>query len=360
MKFKILLLLLFITLQNYSQISVGPTHVGKSKKFKKDVLEKFKNTETIFLLSNVYDKEIYEQILKSSWTVTPYRIIEHEEFNLNDYLSDKYSIAEISGYIKSQKSEYGGGTIVSLYTFFDIKMYDNGPIKEQRNKLTAKKWEKKKKKIFAQNSFRIARFYLYPKDDFFEIAVPYSGKNKNNYEGSRLTIKSPEYMNSVINALYSKEVFFNYKPGLLKNYFQKVNSLIKKEEVYWMYEDDYMPELRNLANKKLYIPSYMTIKYNGWSGKDSEPDEDNILEIFKKYDYQYEIISDKDLSNRIMNNEEFYYLRYVRMNAERFLQVVNSRTGEIIYKNYITGLSYKIKPKHIKDLNSKITKALKK
>lgn len=126
-----------------------------------------------------------------------------------------------------------------------------------------------------------------------------------------------------------------------------------------MYEDDYLPDLKKLATHKLYIPSYMNIKFNGWTGQDSEADDNNIDDIFKKYEYQYEIISDDDLNNRILDNQELYYLRYVRMNAERFLQVVNSKTGEIIYRNYITGLSYKIKSKHIKDLNGDIKKALK-
>ena len=65
------------------------------------------------------------------------------------------------------------------------------------------------------------------------------------------------------------------------------------------------------------------------------------------------------MNNKILNNEELYYLRYVRMNAERFLQVVNSKTGEIIYRNYITGMSYNIKSKDIKELNDKIKKASK-
>lgn len=77
------------------------------------------------------------------------------------------------------------------------------------------------------------------------------------------------------------------------------------------------------------------------------------------YNYKYEVISDEELNNKILNNEELYYLRYVRMNAERFLQVVNSKTGEIIYRNYITGMSYNIKSKDIKELNDKIKKASK-
>ncbi|XKW98112.1 hypothetical protein R8G64_06380 [Tenacibaculum maritimum] len=59
MKLKVLLLLL-ITFQSYSQVSVGRRHVGKSKNLKRSI-RKFKNTETIFLLSNIYEKEVYEK-----------------------------------------------------------------------------------------------------------------------------------------------------------------------------------------------------------------------------------------------------------------------------------------------------------
>jgi len=339
MKLKFIFILFIITSQAFSQISVGPKHIGKPGKFKKGVLEKFKNTETIFLLSKVYDKAEYEKILKDSWDVTPYKIVSAEKFDIEDYLSDKYSIAQLGGFkrIKQMKS---GGTSTSLFTYIDFKIYDSDKIYEKLNKLSPKKRAKKKSDIIDDYSLNIARFYIYPKDDFIRTSLSLD-------------------MDRIVYSLFMEDVFFNYKPGLLKNYFQKVNNLIKKEEVYWMYKDDYLPELKKLKKNKLFIPSYMVIKYNGWTGQDSEENEEGVQKVFKKYDYEYEIIPDDDLSDKIMNNEEFYYLRYVRMNAERFLQVVNSKTGEIIYRNYITGFSYSIKSKHIKDLNSKIIKALK-
>ena len=340
MKIKTILLILLIISQGYSQVSVGSKHIGKSSKFKKGVLEKFKNTETIFLLSNVYDKSVYEKVLNDSWNVTPYKIVDLENFNIEDYLSNKYSIAQLAGYKRIKQMKYGGFSI-SLYTFIDFKIYDSVKIFEKLNKLSPKKRTKKRQGIISAYSSNIARFYIFPKDDFIRISL---------FRG----------MDEIANSFFTGDVFFNYKPGFLKNYFQKINSLIKNEEIYWLYKDDYLPELKKLANNKLYIPSYMAIKYNAWTQKDSKEDDENINEVFKKYDYEYEIIADDELSNKIMKNEELYYLRYVRMNAERFLQVVNSKTGEIIYRNYITGLSYKIKSKHIKDLNSKIIKASKK
>ena len=155
-------------------------------------------------------------------------------------------------------------------------------------------------------------------------------------------------------------LFFNDSPGMLKNYFQKVNQQLEKEQVYWMYGGDYLPEIKNLTSQKLYIPSYMGIKYNAWKGIDGEEDEENIHDLLKKYDYDYEMIEENDLSNKILENEEFYYLRYVRVNAELFLQIINSKTGEIVYRDYMTGMSYRIKGKHISNINSKIKRASKK
>lgn len=340
MRIKVILILLFISFQSFGQVSVGPKHTGKSGKFKKGVLAKFKSTETIFVFSNIYDKETYEELLKDTWTVTPYKIVNIADFDIENYLDEKYSVAQLAGFkrIKQMKS---GGTSTSLFTYVDIRMYDKEAITKKLSKLSEKKKAKKKTKIINENSTKIARFYIYPKDDFISTALG-------------------EKMETIVTSLYTDDVFFNYKPGLLKNYLQKVNNLIEKEEIYWMYEDDYLPELKKLSSNKLYIPSYMTIKYNGWTGQDSEANDENIIKVFKKYENQYEIISDEDLSTKIMNNEDMYYLRYVRMNAERFLQVVHAKTGEILYRNYITGLSYKIKAKHISDLNSRIKKALKK
>ena len=163
-------------------------------------------------------------------------------------------------------------------------------------------------------------------------------------------------MEKVINMLYNKDVFFNYKKGYLKNYFQKLNTLIDDEQTYWMYEEDYTPELKQLQTKKLYIPSYLTVKYNGFTIEDMPNTNAYIDELFNKYTFDYEVISDEELNDKIMQNEELYYLRYVRMNNERFIQIVNSKNGEIVYRNYLTGLSYNIKSKNIKQINDKIKK----
>ena len=330
---------LLFTFQSYSQISIAPRHIGRLSRFENNELSKFKNTETIFVLSSFYSKDVYEKILKESWTVTPFKVVDLEDFEQKDYFSSQYSIVAIGGLTRTVESTKM--STVSTYVYVDFKIYDGENIRKEVGELSSKIGKKKRKKKTAiikyNNTYNIARFYLFPK---------------------KVYVFRDEGIDN--NEIYTDDVFFNYNPGFLKNYFQKINSLIENNESYWMYEKEYLPALKALAKKPLYIPSYISIKYNGVKGENEERDHEYIDAMFKKYDYDYTIISDQELSDKIMKNEEeFYYLRYARENVERFLQVVNSRTGEVVYRDYIAGIGYKIKSKHISSLSSKIKKSTK-
>ncbi len=339
MKLKTLLLFFVLAhLQLFSQISVAPNHQGRAGKFKNNELEKFKKTKTIFVLSNIHEKKVYEDILNSVWTVTPYEIVDIENFNRANYFGSQYSIAELGGFTRTIQMKTGSYT--SLFTYIDFFMYNGKEISEEVQGLSEKKLERKYEDILSEAKIEIARFYVYPKDDFIKTSIS-------------------KKMDEIVNSLFSEDVFFNYSPGLLKNYFQKINNLIESGEKFWMYEFDYLPELKKLAHNTLYVPSYVGIKYNPWKASDGDSELENIEKMFKKYEYDYTVIPDEELNQKIMNNENFYYLRYVRMTAERFLQVVEAKTGEIIFRLYETGLSYKIKPKHIKEISSSIDRALK-
>jgi hypothetical protein len=339
MKIFSFLFLLSLSISGFAQISVGPTYVGKAKNFKKGALEKFKNTETIFILSETLDRYDYLKILEASWTITPYQIVHISDFDIEKYLSDDYSFATLGGTLRTMGK--GMSSYSTLFTFIELKMYDNEKILKKLEKLSPDKKEKKKMEIAEEHLYNFAHIYIYPKDEFIHTSAT---KNIDN----------------IFTSMYLDDVFYNYKPGFLKNYFQKVNDQLENGEEYWLYENDYLPELKKLASETLYIPSYLGIQFSALLAEDSDADHETIEDIFKNYDYNYEIIDDDELSDKIMRGEELYYIRYVRMNAERFLQVVNSKTGEIIYRKYLIGLlSFKIKPKHIKDLSKDISKARK-
>lgn len=333
----LLIALLAISLNSYSQISVGPKHTGTSSSFYNGEFEKFKNTETIFVLSNIYEKETYEKLLNDSWNVTPYRIVNFQEFKIDEYLNDNFSFALIDGHRKVKSSgEFNQYKTVLLYTYIDFVMYDGKKITEELNKIPKQKRIKKKDKILNNNKIHIARIALFASDKLKKSASNINKKKK-----------------SLLWQFNSKNVFLNYSPGLLKNYFQKVNNLIKNEKEFWMYKKDYITELGNLSKSKLYIPKYIE-KYYRRSSLDKKA---KINELLKKYKYEYEVIDDDSLSTNIIAGEKFYYLRFAVNNAERFLQVIDSKTGEIIYRDYISGMSAQLKAKYFKALSSKIKKS---
>lgn len=343
---KIILLLVISFAFNFSkaQISVGPRHVGTSKKFKNDEFKKFKNTETIFVLSNALEKDAYLEILDNVWDVTPYKVINVDDFNKEDYLGN-YSIATINGFTRT-KTMKSGAKVSSLYIYIEFALYDSEKLQADLKKNAGAK-KSKIEKIYKKHKLSVSRIELYPTDEFIITAL-----------------KSDD--DEIVNAIYTKNVFHNYDSGFLQNYFQKVNNLIKNEEIYWMYETDFLPELKTLKNKTLYIPNYLTTKYDALKIKEKKLDELNekekkrINEVYSSYAYKYEIQDDDVLNERILAGEEFYYLRYARINSQKFLHIVNSKTGEVVYRFYTTGFAYNVKAKHIKEINQRIKKALKK
>ena len=104
----------------------------------------------------------------------------------------------------------------------------------------------------------------------------------------------------------------------------------------------------------------ITQRTNAFTAEISDGEDKEVEKLFSKYDYDYEFISTEDLDKAIEENKEFYYLRYARANAERFVQVVNSKTGEVIFREYITGLGYNLKAKNLGYLSDVIAKSAKK
>ncbi|MBP2833578.1 hypothetical protein J8281_15390 [Aquimarina sp. U1-2] len=344
MKIRVLLILVIVVTKTFSQVSVSSKHYGKVGKIDSKTFQRFKNTTTVFVLSKFYDQEAYKAILNEVWTVTPYIIADINNFNIEDYLNDDNSIVHIGAFQK-EITRKSGSISIRRYIYIDFNMYDNEKILDKLKNITSKQKERKFQKILNKYEIPIARFYIYPKGDAWG--------DIDKVINDKIVITKSK--------IYSDDMFYNYNPGFLKNYFQKVNSLIESEQEYWLYDNSYLPELKNLSTTKLFVPSYLDNKINPtFYIPVGDKKEDYISKLFKNYTFEYEVMSEEHISAKILKGEEFYYVRYARMNSERFLEVVNSKTGEIIYRDYITGLSSNLKPKHIEDLKKKISKAIKK
>lgn len=347
------LLLVILSITANSQVSVSKRHTGTAQKIGDKDFEHFYKTTTVFLFSNVYDTSVYEEVLKQSWTVTPYKIVAIDDFDLSNYLDGFYSFVSI-GALKIDRQKSNNLNVLSLYCFFDVYMFNENEKIKELVKLSKKSEMKiKNYNVMVENKINLARFYLYPKAEFidkiYKESISYSRTIKALFSESQPKGEGAK-------ALINEEMFYNYKPGFLVNYFQKVSQLLKDKQTNWMYAKEAKEELADLKTETLYIPEYLNVKYDPWTLRDSDKTEDEKIKLFSKYNYKFQYITDAEINKKILNTEKFYYLRYVRTNAERFLQVINSKTGEIVYSDYITGLSYQLKADHIEDLSDKIKK----
>jgi hypothetical protein len=127
--------------------------------------------------------------------------------------------------------------------------------------------------------------------------------------------------------------------------------LRKNEVVQLKNEIENDIELKNLKNETLYVPSYTMIKYNKFNGNESKSHDEE--DIFEDYKNKYKIVSTEELNNKILSETQpFYYLVYIRSCTQKFINVVNSSTGEIIYSEY-NAISYNMKTKDLRKLYKK-------
>jgi hypothetical protein len=318
MKIKFTLLTLFAAILfnfSYGQVSIGRSSIGPFKDFKKGEYDLIKGKTTVFVVDE-FDLKEFDAMLKPVWKVNKYVIVSREDFQKSSskYITEEYAIWEMNGRVVTSTSSKG---MTTEYLYIYLEYYYPTDIKE-----------KKKKTVFDRNQI---------------AAVFFGGNTEAMWEMIR-TEKFGDF----------QEDLYNYRLGYLKNYFQYVNDNLISEGFSFAYDTDYdKKKIKALAKATLYVPDYFKVRSKlGWSDEDRE----NPDELFKKYTYKYEFISDEDLDKKILNaTEDFYYIMYTRVNGQKFVSVVNGKTGDIIYKDYQT-FSYQVKPKDIGELNSKIKK----
>lgn len=327
-----------LTCITFSQVEVGAKHYGRESPINKEVLEKFKNATTLFVLPDWVSEETYDRLLNEIWTINPYEIITIDDFEIEEMYAENYAFFTIDFHKKNRKNKTGN-SVTALYTYLDLSLYDGAEITKRISKFDDRVKGKKMPIILEANRTSLAKCYLYPQEDFIKTAI--NGKR-----------------HGVIESLYASDVYYNYSEGMLKNYLQKVHNQILKGSTYALELKDHdTSQLVELASKTLYIPEYTTLKTNVLKVKVSPMKDKEIKNLFQFYNYAYETISDEALSNAIINKEQLFYLRYVRIDDQKFIQIVNAQTGDIIFKDYVAGFTYNLKPKNFEYLSLTIDQA---
>jgi hypothetical protein len=215
-----------------------------------------------------------------------------------------------------------------------------------------KKYSKKLSVIFEENSSFIAKIPLCVTNAFLNDV------NKASPTPNIFGIggDSDEMLAVVHQKMYNEVCFTNTNLGMLKNYFQQISEALSKGEHCGLYDDFSKPELKNLKGNILYIPEVYKMEYKPMKWSEKLREDKEVTALLKDYKYKFEFISDADLEKKILNNEAIYYLRYVSMNANKYLQVVNAKSGNPVYY-YYGAMTYNLKDDDFEEISNAIDKA---
>jgi len=303
----------FTCLQPMAQVNIKA-----SKEEAAEQLTRLKGTTTVFFYkkSRTYSIDSIKQAVTSAWDLTP--IIFEDISKADKYASDpKYSYFSIEG-ISKTTTKTTGVTSRNLNTNTHYYLV-----------LRVFKEETKKGKI---KTDPLCRIELFPNYETMEMATP------------------PDFSNDVFNSedvvdeLYDKGVFYNWSPITMKAMLGAVATDLKNNERRWVYSNVKAPNLTEvLSADTLYIPQYLLVSYNAWTGKEKEQNE-NIL---KGYKYKYRVCTDKELYQIFEVEKRGRLLfEYVKSSTDKFVSVYDLKEKKLIYKRY-SPMSYNIKAKDL-------------
>jgi hypothetical protein len=308
--YSILAIIIATSFTSQSQINVGSKELVKMKPgtFTPEQLSKFKNSKTVFVYRESDNIEELEPAIRGVWDVTEISFVPFSEYGEIDM--DNTSIFSIGG-VNSSSTSSSGMSRDNTHIYLSLWM----PGKDKKDRAIKESY---------------ARIELHP--TYVDYAKITTSERK----------KAMEY-------IYDEGHLKNWTVGFLKNYIQNVNSLLNKDSERWLYQnDEENPKVRRLRTKTLYIADYSMVKFNKFSGDESESLDP--AKIFKSYTFDYELMDAEDLSQKILTEDEaFYYMVYIKSSTDKYLTVYNSKTGEIIYSTYVPA-SYNLKDSDMKDL----------
>lgn len=311
------ILLIFIPTTLISQVRIGDFNFSKYKfnKLDQKSLKRFTSTKTTFILPDFLPKASYQDILKKVWDVTPYEIIYK-----NDFTDDTIKTDDVLAMYKSievEKTTKSGRVISYNFNLIDFHIVDKIKFNKKKKKNT---WE----------SSRVGAIYFTPDIKMRQNIVTLSGDRE--VKGNLL----------------------NYRLGYLKNYLQLVNKNLKNNTSIDIYDDLIAPELKNLKDQTLYIDSNLLYGYDPYAVSEKKGPE--IEKLTNDYPFNYQVVDYHKLEDKIFNSDiDFYYLMYNQINANKIINIINGKTGDVIYQKHTT-MSYNIKPKDFKAITGKIQK----
>ncbi|HLO53739.1 MAG TPA: hypothetical protein VK169_05585 [Saprospiraceae bacterium] len=303
---------------SFSQINVGSKEYVTLKpgKIEQSDLDALKASKTYFVYRPSDDVEELKKAISEVWKFTEITFIPYDD--IDNIPAQNASIFALTGYNKQVYST----------------------VKTNNTKVYLSLWMEIKNKKGKTKKITFCRIEFHPIFKDLEHITSLNTENEIGY-------------------LYNQGTLNNWNTGFLKNYLKNVNDRLQDGTNRWLYKSESNhAELKNLAKETLYIPDYLLVKFNKFDGDESE--KLDKVELFEKYPFKYEILSAKELSEKIISEEKpFYYLVYVKSSTDVYFTIFNSKTGEIIYSSY-KSMSYNASSSDFKSITSGIKSQLEK
>ncbi|MEO1516629.1 MAG: hypothetical protein AAFV95_16500 [Bacteroidota bacterium] len=301
-------------------------------------IEKVRNGTTYIAMQNpdAPEAQAFIEVYKKYWTISEMQFISYDE--VEKHLSPEASFFTLGGYeeyfqtggFDATKPIQSMRTATKTYVYLELWTCKDSFFKVLTAKEKRKKARKKKRSKIREIKFdeidkhQIARIELF-------VDAP--------------TLHQPD---SIYNSEYDGGGHIrNWGPGFLKNYLQLLMQLLEQEKVRGLYQRALKKDkLGKLRNQPLYIPDYVLIRFGMFTTDESG--RRNKEELLSQYPFGGRFLPTDELDQKLLQNEEeFYYLVYVKLSSDKIVSIMNSRTGELIYSNF-AGLSYNIKSKDFK------------
>jgi len=304
---------ILILLVSFSS-SFGQVNIGNGRgagnlwvaKHKEKTFETLKNTNTIFVLPNLKNKEELQSNIKSIWTYNEISFVDSDDYepNKKNYISSDNMI------IKLLDLDYSVTKGIRTIGHFN-------------------------KNIFLVNIYRNIK-----------------ENKKGNLDYDFLDI-AEIYLDDDIIFQNSENDLYYIRLGIVKNYFQELNRRLTNSQNLKMIDGIVKKEKMGFLSEKALCVPWRTS--DSASIENKEQNQKYTTKIFKKYKHQIELLTDKELEEKILNGEDFYYLQLTQFSAFRIYSIIHSISGEIIYLD-INKATYQTKSSHLNKISNTISK----
>jgi hypothetical protein len=189
--------------------------------------------------------------------------------------------------------------------------------------------------------------YKNPKDENSKVTY---AKIPLTYDCEYQKIYEKENIKGLLNYVATESNFDNLKSGIFAGFLVTIQSHLESMKGIDCDETIFEKEkLIEIKDETIYLTKDVLTRAfcstTKWDRK----------ELLAKFPFKYELITFEELNQKILNNEEFYYMLAYRGAARSVsLNLYNSKTKECLYNEFFSG--HEFKPSRFDKLSKLLSK----